>query len=607
MTTIALLYISSLCINVVFGADPDEVKTLSVMEGDSVTLHNHFAIQNKSVLEWDFGMEGFLVAKIDREANEVSLNDDVADRRFLGRLHMDEETGDLTIINITTNHTGEYKLEITDPGRNKKTFSLNVFGDPGEVKSVSVSVMEGDYVTLHVGYPDIKNYDVIRWRFQYKFRLAEIDRKTGSLSKHGDVLDGRFRDRLEANHLSGSLTITKMRTDLSGLYEVDVNSNSGAHTIHKSYTVTVSGDVKILSVMEGEPVTLQTDLTHIQTDDRIQWMFVFDGTLIAEIYQPNYINSAYNGTDVRFKDRLNLNHQTGDLTINKITKKLSGLYELKIISRRLYIHRKITVNVSEATLSSHVIAGICVGVLLVIAAAAAGGIFCRHMYPKARTQKVMEGDTVILHTDVHVRPDNVVMEWSIGSLMTQKIAEYKNSNKRMYGDALDGRLRGRLTLRDTGSLTIKDTRTTDSGVYRLKIKESRIPTIKRFRLTVTSTLEMKFVKEGESVMLETKTEIQNKKLEWIFEDQDTPIAQIDPACNVYSTSDDGVFRDTLQLNHETGDLTINNMSEEHFGLYKLQVIANDDEISYRRFNVSVDDSNRVTEEVPLTNGDVQQQ
>lgn len=93
---------------------------------------------------------------------------------------------------------------------------------------------------------------------------------------------------------------------------------------------------------------------------------------------------------------------------------------------------------------------------------------------------------VILHTDVQVRPDDVVMEWSIGSLMTQKIAEYKNSNNMMYGDALDGRLRGRLTLRDTGSLTIKDTRTTDSGVYRLKITESIIPTIKRFRLTVTS-------------------------------------------------------------------------------------------------------------------------
>lgn len=107
-------------------------------------------------------------------------------------------------------------------------------------------------------------------------------------------------------------------------------------------------------------------------------------------------------------------------------------------------------------------------------------------------------------------------------------------------------------------------------------------------LCIAGTLEMKYVKEGESVTLETKTEIQNEKIMWFFEDQDTPIAQIDPARNVYSTSDDGVFRDTLQLNHETGDLTINNMSQEHSGVYKLEIIANEDKISYRRFNVSVD-------------------
>ncbi|KAA0711881.1 hypothetical protein E1301_Tti013485 [Triplophysa tibetana] len=214
----------------------------------------------------------------------------------------------------------------------------------------------------------------------------------------------------------------------------------------------------------------------------------------------------------------------------------------------------------------------------------------------------MEGDTVILHSDVHVRPDDVVMEWRFGP-QKALIAVTGSANNGIDGDVLEGKFRNRLTLRNTGSLTVSDTRTTDSGVYQLKIINSTETSYKRFRLTVkkkyltdavfvflciAGTLKRKFVKEGESVTLETKTEMQNKKIKWFFEDQDTPIAQIDPACNVYSTSDDGVFRDALQLNHETGDLTINSISQEHFGVYKLKIIANDDKISYRRFNVSVD-------------------
>lgn len=36
-------------------------------------------------------------------------------------------------------------------------------GDADEMKSVSV--MEGDSVTLYADVPDIKKFDVIRWRF----------------------------------------------------------------------------------------------------------------------------------------------------------------------------------------------------------------------------------------------------------------------------------------------------------------------------------------------------------------------------------------------------------------------------------------------------------
>ncbi len=38
-----------------------------------------------------------------------------------------------------------------------------------------------------------------------------------------------------------------------------------------------------MSVMEGDSVTLHTDLTEIQNDDTILWMFGFKGLVISQI------------------------------------------------------------------------------------------------------------------------------------------------------------------------------------------------------------------------------------------------------------------------------------------------------------------------------------
>ncbi|XP_073717881.1 uncharacterized protein [Misgurnus anguillicaudatus] len=90
----------------VFG---DEVK--SVMEGDSVTLHSNLTeIQSKDVIVWKFGPQESLIAQINREANKVLINADVLDGRFRDRLQVNDQTGDLIITNITTQHTGLYQM-----------------------------------------------------------------------------------------------------------------------------------------------------------------------------------------------------------------------------------------------------------------------------------------------------------------------------------------------------------------------------------------------------------------------------------------------------------------------------------------------------------------
>uniref|UniRef100_A0A673HWN7 Ig-like domain-containing protein n=1 Tax=Sinocyclocheilus rhinocerous TaxID=307959 RepID=A0A673HWN7_9TELE len=83
--------------------------------------------------------------------------------------------------------------------------------------------MEGDSVTLNSGRTEIMNDDKIQWWFGSENALAVINTRVDSMTVYDDVLDGRFRDRLELDKQTGSLTITDIRTEHAGLYEVEIN------------------------------------------------------------------------------------------------------------------------------------------------------------------------------------------------------------------------------------------------------------------------------------------------------------------------------------------------------------------------------------------------
>nr|XP_055072932.1 uncharacterized protein LOC129452883 [Misgurnus anguillicaudatus] len=478
MKMISLLFIISLSINGVFG---DEVKSVSVMEGDSVTLHTDITeLQRDDVLHWWFDKDN-LIAQINNESNLILILE-VPDGRFRDRLQVNNQTGDLTITNITTQHTGDYKLEINGESTGQ-TFSVSVIHVYTDEMN-SVSVMEGDSVTLNTDVLDIKKYDEIRWRFQHeRSPLAVLNRKTAFFSTYDDVHDGRFKGRLQLNVQTGSLTITNIRIKHAGLYEVDI-SNSRSHTIHQSITVTVSGKVTTASVIKGGSVTLKTN-TEIQSYDLIQWMFVpDDDTRIAEIYKSDNTFAVYDGADGRFRDRLILNKQNGDLTITDIRIEDAGLYELKMSSNRRSIQRRFSVNVSERGLSSYVIVGLCLGVLLISVALTAGVFYCRQRFPKATIRKVMVGRSVRLKTDVdNIETDDVV-EWRFkpGPFRNTVIAKIQRNNLTAVSDE---RLCRNMTLnKRTGSLYITDITADHSGSYELKITSGVITSYKRFKVIV---------------------------------------------------------------------------------------------------------------------------
>ncbi|XP_016117269.1 uncharacterized protein [Sinocyclocheilus grahami] len=102
-------------------------------------------------------------------------------------------------------------------------------------------------------------------------------------------------------------------------------------------------EVKSMSVMEGQSVTLLNDVAELQKDDELEWRF--NSTRIAKAKIPEYEN------DGRFRDRLKLDHQTGSLTITNTRTTDSGDYKLSIIAGNKEITKRfnVTVHVRPST------------------------------------------------------------------------------------------------------------------------------------------------------------------------------------------------------------------------------------------------------------------
>ncbi|KAG1928785.1 hypothetical protein F2P79_023441 [Pimephales promelas] len=104
----------------VFGVDA--VKSVSVTEGESVTLNPDTEIQTGELIMWRTVHDDSLIAKI----NEKDKKTDFLER-FRDRLTLDEKTGSLTIMNTRTTDSGLYKVINTRSDTPFNTFNLTVY------------------------------------------------------------------------------------------------------------------------------------------------------------------------------------------------------------------------------------------------------------------------------------------------------------------------------------------------------------------------------------------------------------------------------------------------------------------------------------------------
>uniref|UniRef100_A0A673IRG2 Immunoglobulin domain-containing protein n=1 Tax=Sinocyclocheilus rhinocerous TaxID=307959 RepID=A0A673IRG2_9TELE len=92
----------------------------------------------------------------------------------------------------------------------------------------------------------------------------------------------------------------------------------------------------------------------------------------------------------------------------------------------------------------------------------------------------MEGDPVTLHTGVEKQKDDLIV-WYYGPEKTLDVQINGKASKTIIADRVVGRVQ---VDSQTGSLTFTNIRTTDSGLYNLKISSNNRVSYKRFSVSV---------------------------------------------------------------------------------------------------------------------------
>ncbi|XP_036420131.1 CD48 antigen-like [Colossoma macropomum] len=107
--------------------------------------------------------------------------------------------------------------------------------------------------------------------------------------------------------------------------------------LHLLYCLLCSAGEEVLRLqeLEGNTVTIHTGLTGVQSDAHILWFYGPENVDIKIVNSQIIRGEIITDYDSeRFRDRLQLNRNSGSLTIRNISREDPGLYKLQIITER---------------------------------------------------------------------------------------------------------------------------------------------------------------------------------------------------------------------------------------------------------------------------------
>uniref|UniRef100_A0A671NI26 Immunoglobulin domain-containing protein n=1 Tax=Sinocyclocheilus anshuiensis TaxID=1608454 RepID=A0A671NI26_9TELE len=111
------------------GVSGSDGVSVSVTEGDSVTLHTNVSLNQQEKIHWYFNdiRIAYIKGDLSNSCTDVQCNSGT--ERFRDRLKLDHQTGSLNITNTRTTDSGEYKLEIIKGSESETIFSVTVIGE----------------------------------------------------------------------------------------------------------------------------------------------------------------------------------------------------------------------------------------------------------------------------------------------------------------------------------------------------------------------------------------------------------------------------------------------------------------------------------------------